>query len=163
VKMPPLERFVYRGNRPFTWLLWSQTISLFGSQVSLVAIPLLAALSLGAEAFEMGLLVAVEMGAYLLISVPAGVLADRVDRRRLLIASNLGRAGFLLAIPAGAALGSLSLPLLYAVACSARCSTSPIRATCPSCWRRAICSTETSGSSCLSRRPGRPDRASPAA
>ena len=112
----PLQRFIYRGNGPFTWLLWSQTISLFGSQVSLVAIPLLAALSLGANAFEMGLLAAVETGAYLLISVPAGVLADRVDRRRLLIASNLGRAGLLLAIPAGAALGSLSLPLLYAVA-----------------------------------------------
>lgn len=107
---------VYPGNRPFRWLWWSQTVSMFGSQVSLVAIPLLAAISLRADAFQMGLLIATETGAYLLVSVPAGIVTDRVDRRRLLITSNLGRAVLLLVIPAGAALGWLSLPLLYVVA-----------------------------------------------
>lgn len=107
---------VYSGNRAFTWLWWSQSISLFGSQVTLVAIPLLAALSLRADAFQMGLLAAVETIPYLAFSIPAGVVADRIDRRGLLIVSNLGRAALLLAIPVSAALGALSLPLLFAIA-----------------------------------------------
>lgn len=104
---------VFRGNHAFTWLWWSETISLFGSQVTLIAIPLLAALTLDAGAFEMGLMAAVETMPYLLFSLPAGVLADRVSRRRLLIVSNLARAALLLAIPMSVALGILSLPLLY--------------------------------------------------
>lgn len=89
---------------------------MFGSQVTLIAIPLLAAITLGASAFEMGLLAAVETIPYLALSIPAGVLADRADRRGLLIVSNLARAALLLLIPATAWLGWLSLPLLYAVA-----------------------------------------------
>jgi MFS family permease len=112
----PRSWFVHQGNRAFTWLWWSQTVSLFGSQVTLIAIPLLAIYSLGADAFETGLLVAVETIPYLLFSLPAGVLADRLDRRRLLIVSNLVRAAFLVTIPLGAAGGWLSLPVLYAVA-----------------------------------------------
>lgn len=90
-------------------------MSLFGNQVTLIAIPLLAAISLGADAFQMGLLAAVETVPYLAFSIPAGVLVDRFDRHRLLIVSNLLRAALLLAIPAGAFLGFLSLPLLYTV------------------------------------------------
>ncbi len=105
--------FVFRGNRAFSWLWWSETVSLFGSQVTFVAIPLLAALTLHAGAWEMGLLAAVEMLPYLLFSLPAGVLADRVARQRLLIVSNLARAALLLSIPASVALGALSLPVLY--------------------------------------------------
>ena len=112
---------IYRGNRPFTWLWWSHSVSLFGSQISLIAIPLLAAISLGAGAFEMGLLAAVEMVPYLVLSIPAGVLVDRVDRRPLLLLSNLGRAALLLAIPVTVALGSLSLVVLYAVAFAVGC------------------------------------------
>ena len=106
---------LYSANRPFRWLWWSQTISLFGTQVSLVAIPLLAAIGLSASAIQMGLLVAVETGAYLLASIPAGIATDRLDRRRLLIAANVGRAVLLLAVPVGAALNWLSLPLLFSV------------------------------------------------
>jgi MFS family permease len=109
------QRRVRRANRPFTWLWSSQGVSLFGNQVTLIAIPLLAAISLGADAFQMGLLAAAETVPYLVFSIPAGVLVDRVDRHRLLIVSNLLRAALLLAIPAGASLGFLSLPLLYAV------------------------------------------------
>jgi MFS family permease len=107
---------VFRGNRAFTALWWSETISLFGSQVTFIAIPLLAALTLQANAFEMGLMAAVETIPYLLFSLPAGVLADRISRRRLLIVSNLARAALLLAIPASVALGILTLPLLYLLA-----------------------------------------------
>jgi MFS family permease len=107
---------VDRGRRPFTWLWWSQGVSLFGNQVTLIAIPLLAAISLGADAFQMGMLAAVETVPYLVFSIPAGVLVDRFDRHRLLVVSNLMRAALLLAIPASAVLGILSLPVLYAVA-----------------------------------------------
>ncbi|HEY7522563.1 MAG TPA: MFS transporter, partial [Candidatus Limnocylindrales bacterium] len=110
------EWLVFRGNRPFTWLWWSETVSLFGSQVTLVAIPLLAALSLGATALEMGMLAAVESAPYLLFSLPAGVLADRVDRRRVLVLANVARGLLLLAIPATSLFGVLSLPLLVAIA-----------------------------------------------
>jgi MFS family permease len=106
---------VFRGNRPFSWLWWSESVSLFGSQVTLVAIPLLAALTLGASALDMGILAAVESAPYLLLSIPAGFVADRVDRRRLLILSNLARALLLLAIPVSAILGALSLPLLVVI------------------------------------------------
>lgn len=114
---------VHRGNRAFTWLWWSQTISLFGSQVSLIAIPLLAAVSLGADAFQMGLLAAIETVPYLAFSIPAGLLADRVDRRSLLITSNLIRAALLLAIPAAAVFNVLSLPVLYVIAFGVGCAS----------------------------------------
>jgi MFS family permease len=104
---------VFRGNRAFTALWYSETVSLFGSQVTFIAIPLLAALTLNAGAFEMGLIAAVETLPYLLFSLPAGVLADRIDRRRLLIVANLARAALVLAIPMSVAFGALSLPLLY--------------------------------------------------
>lgn len=105
----------YPANRRFRWLWWSQTVSLFGSQVSLVAIPLLAAITLHADAFQMGLLVAVETGVYLLISVPAGVTVDRVDRHRLLLATNLARGAVLLTVPLGAVQHWLTLPFLFLV------------------------------------------------
>jgi MFS family permease len=108
--------FVVERNPAFTWLWWSQTVSMFGNQVTLVAIPLLAALTLKATPLEMGLLAAVETVPYLALSLPAGVLADRADRRRLMIVSNLARAGLLLLIPTSAVLGFLSLPWLYVVA-----------------------------------------------
>ena len=112
----PRGWLVFRGNLAFTRLWWSQTVSGFGSQVTFIAIPLLAATSLGADAFQMGLLAAVETMPYLAFSIPAGVLVDRADRRSLLLISNVGRAIVLVGIPAAALLGYLSLPLLYAVA-----------------------------------------------
>jgi len=104
------------GNRPFAWLWWSQTVSGFGSQVTLIAIPLLAATTLRATAFQMGLLAAVETLPYLVFSIPAGALVDRADRRLLLMVTSLGRAAILMGIPAAALLGLLSLPVLFGVA-----------------------------------------------
>jgi MFS family permease len=105
-----------RGNRPFAWLWWSQTVSGFGSQVTLIAIPLLAATTLKATAFDMGLLAAVETLPYLVFSIPAGALVDRADRRLLLMVTSLGRAAILMGIPAAALVGLMSMPVLYAVA-----------------------------------------------
>jgi predicted MFS family arabinose efflux permease len=113
---PPL----LRGNRSFRDFWTGQTISLFGDQVSLLAIPLLAALQLHAGAAQMGLLTAAALAPNLFFSIHFGAWADRRPRRReLLVAADLGRALLLLTIPLAWALGVLSLAQLYVVAFAA--------------------------------------------
>lgn len=104
------------GGEAFVRVWFGQTVSQVGSQVSLVAIPLLAAVTLGATPIEMGILTVAETGPYLLVALPAGVLADRADRRLMMIGCDIGRLLALLAIPALWAGGMLSLPVLAAVA-----------------------------------------------
>jgi len=99
--------------------LWvGDTISQFGSQITFLALPLTAAVLLGATPFEMGLLGTIEFLPFLLISLPAGVWVDRLPRRRLLISGDLVRAVALGTIPAVWFLRSdlLGMPWLYVVA-----------------------------------------------
>ena len=98
--------------------LWlGQTVSLFGDQVTLIALPLAAVLVLHAGAAEMGYLTAAALIPHLLFSLPAGAWLERVERRRwLMIASDVARAGFLAGIPIAYALDSLTFAQLYAVA-----------------------------------------------
>lgn len=113
-----MTRFGWAGglDQAFVRLWFGQTISQLGSQVSLVAIPLLAVLSLDATALEMGILTAAETAPYLLVALPAGVLVDRVDRRALMIVCDIGRVITLVAIPALWVGGMLTLPLLAVIA-----------------------------------------------
>jgi predicted MFS family arabinose efflux permease len=107
-------------NRPFRDFWVGQTVSLFGDQVSLLAIPLLAALELDAGAAQMGLLTAAALAPNLLFSIHLGGWVDRRPRRRqLLIGADVGRALLLLTIPLAWALGVLSLTQLYVVAFAA--------------------------------------------
>lgn len=116
---PPVHRLL-KKNRPFRDFWVGQTVSLFGDQVSLLAIPLLAALELDAGAAQMGLLTAAALAPNLLFSIHLGAWADRRPRRReLLIAADLGRALLLLTIPLAWLLGVLSLAQLYVVAFAA--------------------------------------------
>jgi predicted MFS family arabinose efflux permease len=109
-----------KRNRPFRDFWVGQTVSLFGDQVSLLAIPLLAALELNADAAQMGLLTAAALAPNLLFSLHLGAWADRRPRRReLLIAADVGRALLLLTIPLAWLLGYLSLAQLYVVAFAA--------------------------------------------
>ena len=106
-----------RANRPFRNYWAGQSISLFGDQIALLAIPLLAVLTLDANAEQMGFLAAVELAPSLLFAFHLGAWADRRrSRRALLIAADLGRAFLLLGLPLAALLGVLSLPILYVVA-----------------------------------------------
>jgi MFS family permease len=106
-----------RVNRPFRDYWTGQTISLFGDQIALLAIPLLAVLTLHASAAQMGFLAAIELAPSLLFAVHLGAWADRQRSRRvLLIVADLGRAALLLGVPLAALLGALSMPLLYVVA-----------------------------------------------
>jgi MFS family permease len=98
--------------------LWlGQTVSLFGDQVTLIALPLAAVLILDANAAEMGYLTAAELIPHLLFSLPAGAWLERVERRRwLMIASDVGRAGLLASIPIAYAFDAVTFAQLYAVA-----------------------------------------------
>lgn len=111
---PPLLR-----NPDFLKFWAAHAISQVGTQVTALALPLLAAVTLGASSFEVGLLAAAGWLPFLLAGLPAGVWADRVRRRPLLIATDLGRAVLLSIIPLAAWQGWLSMPVLYAVALSA--------------------------------------------
>ena len=98
--------------------LWlGQTVSLFGDQVTMIALPLAAVLVLDAGAAQMGYLTAAELIPHLLFSLPAGAWLERVERRRwLMIASDVARAGLLASIPIAYALDALTFAQLYTVA-----------------------------------------------
>ncbi|MEV4464519.1 MFS transporter [Micromonospora echinofusca] len=109
-KRPSLLR-----SRNFGLLLAGQTVSELGTRVSNVAVPLLAVGTLDASVFQVALLTALGWLPYLIFSLPAGILADRVDQRRLMVACDLGRAALLLSVPVVAVVGQLTLGFLYAV------------------------------------------------
>jgi MFS family permease len=97
--------------------LWTaETVSQLGTQVTLLALPITAILILGAGAFEVGLLGTLEFLPFLLVGLPAGVWVDRLSRRPLLIAGDLGRAVLLGSIPIAHWLGVLTIWQLYIVA-----------------------------------------------
>ncbi len=96
--------------------LWTgQTISEFGTQVSQLAIPTVAVLTLHASAFEVALLTTFEFLPFVLFTLPAGVWVDRLSRRAILIVGDIGRAVLLLSIPIAYALDVLHLEQLYVV------------------------------------------------
>ncbi|HVW45645.1 MAG TPA: MFS transporter [Solirubrobacterales bacterium] len=106
-----------RVNRPFRDFWTGQTISLLGDQIALLAIPLLAVLTLHADAGQMGLLAAVELAPSLFFAIHLGAWADRRrSRRRLLIGADVGRGLLLIVVPIAAAFGVLTMPILYVVA-----------------------------------------------
>jgi MFS family permease len=113
-----LMRFAPGGlwRHPDFVKLWSaETISQFGTQVSFLAIPLVALLVLKASAFEVALISTIEFLPFILFTLPAGVWIDRMRRRPVLIVGDVGRAVSLLSIPVAYALGVLSIYQLYVV------------------------------------------------
>jgi MFS family permease len=103
-------------HRDFLLLWCGETVSQVGTMVSHLALPLLAATVLGATPWEMGLLVAAERGAFLLVGLPAGVLLDRVRRRPVMIAADLVRFALFASIPLAWALDVLTFAQLLVVA-----------------------------------------------
>ncbi len=97
--------------------LWAgRTISLLGSQVTFLALPLVAIVSLHATPFQMGTLGATSGIPTVLFGLFIGVWIDRHRRRPVLIATDLGRALLLLCIPVAVLAGILHLALLLLVA-----------------------------------------------
>src|SRR5215203_4426841 len=96
--------------------LWAaQSTSLCGSEITALALPLMAVLALDASPVQMGLLAAAGTAPFLLCSLPAGVWIDRRQRRPVLIAADIARAGLLLSIPLMAWRGALRIEQLYVV------------------------------------------------
>ena len=81
-------------------------------QISLAAVPLVAVLALGAGPGEIGALATAQTLPFLLLSIPVGLLADRVSKRRLMVAAEAVRALAFLGLLSLAALGLLSIPAL---------------------------------------------------
>lgn len=104
------------GRRDFRLFWAGDTISLFGSQITLLALPLTAALLLHATATQMGILRAVEYLPFLLLTPLAGVWVDRARRRPILLATNIGCGALLGVIPLLAWFGGLRIGALFAVA-----------------------------------------------
>ncbi len=96
--------------------LWSaETISQFGTQISQLALPLVAILILDASTFEVAALGTVEFLPFILFTLPAGVWVDRLPRRPILIAGDFGRAALLLSIPIAYIADVLTLWQLFVV------------------------------------------------
>jgi predicted MFS family arabinose efflux permease len=81
-------------------------------QISLAAVPIVAVLALGAGPGEIGALATAQTLPFLLLSIPAGLLADRWSRRRLMVMAEALRAASLVALLLATMLGQLSLALL---------------------------------------------------
>ena len=103
-------------DREFLKFWAASAISDVGSQVSALALPLIAALMLAATPWQMGVLSAAGAAPVLVVGLFAGVWVDRLPRRPVMIAADVARAGLLLAIPVASALGVLTIEILYAVA-----------------------------------------------
>ncbi len=93
-----------------------RTISLFGSEITMLALPMTAILTLDATPAQLGILTAAATLPSLLVSLPAGAWVDRLHRRPVLIGADWGRALLLGSIPLAAVLGLLRIEYLYLVA-----------------------------------------------
>ena len=109
-------RFQGLWRHPDFLKLWTgQSVSVFGTLITKVALPIVAVLTLHADAAQVALIYAAQVAPTLVFGLAAWALADRVRRRPLLIAADVGRALTLASVPVAAATGSLSLTLIYVV------------------------------------------------
>jgi predicted MFS family arabinose efflux permease len=106
-------------HRDFVLLWGGQTVSQIGSQVTILALPLVAIVVLRATTLQVGLLSTATTCAYLLVALPAGVVADRVSKRRVMLTCDLASLVVIGSVPAARAAGVLTLGQLYAVALAA--------------------------------------------
>ena len=95
-------------NQAFIRVWGAATISIFGSLITRIALPLAAILVLGSGAIEVALLRSLELGATLVFGLVAGAWVDRLRRRPVLIWADLGRAALLGSIPLAFAFGALT-------------------------------------------------------
>ena len=104
------------GHRDFKRLWLGGTVSSFGSQITLLALPLTAVLVLDATPLQMGILAAAGSAPALVFGLGAGVWVDRKKKRPIMIATDYGRAVLLLAVPVSVAFDVLRIEYLYVIA-----------------------------------------------
>lgn len=103
-------------NDAFVRVWTAATISIFGSLITRIALPLVAILTLGAGPIEVAILRGMDLGALLIVGLVAGAWVDRLKRRPVLIGADLGRAALLVSIPVAFVLGVLTFWQLLVVA-----------------------------------------------
>lgn len=104
------------SHRDFMRLWVGQSVSLIGSNVSYLALPLTALMLLQATPFQIGIITMMSGLPYLLVSLPAGVIVDRSRKRTVLMVCDVGRALTLASVPAMALLDLLTIEQMYVVA-----------------------------------------------
>ena len=107
----------------FNRLAWSNLAAQSAEQIALAAAPIVAVLSLGVGEGQTGLLQTALTLPFILFAIPAGLLADRVSRRRLMAGAEALRAVALVAILALIGLDVLTLPWLALAGFVAVCGT----------------------------------------
>lgn len=104
------------GDRSFRWLWAAESVSKLGDAVTVLALPLVAILTLHAKPIEIGMIGAVQFAPMLIFGLAAGVWVDRRRRRTVMILADVTRALSLATIPLAHQLGVLTLPHLAVVA-----------------------------------------------
>lgn len=102
-------------DRNFALLVGGETISELGTSITFLAFPLIAIVTLHAGAFDVGVVAAAGNAAWLVIGLPAGVWVDRMRRRPILIATDIGSAVLLLSVPVAWAFDVLTVAQLAVV------------------------------------------------
>ena len=108
------------GDRDFRRVLGGQGVSAFGDAITFTALPLIV-VSLTGSGLTMGIVGILSTLPDLLFGLPAGALADRWDRRRMIIGADLGRALLTALIPLSYLLGWPTLPVILLVVFPINC------------------------------------------
>src|SRR3954454_23484028 len=101
-----------RAGRDLWLLVLGRGISLFGTGVTRIAVPLLALQALHASPFEIGLLGAAGLAAWFVVALPAGALLEGRPLRRMMIAGDITCALALVSVPLAAGLARVTLAQL---------------------------------------------------
>ena len=99
----------------FHKLAISNLMAQSAEQLTLAAVPIVAVLTLQAGPGQIGLIAAVQSLPFLLFSIPMGLLADRMSRKKLMLLSEMLRVGALMVLIAGLLLDQINVTLLAAV------------------------------------------------
>jgi predicted MFS family arabinose efflux permease len=122
-KIPMSETTSIHLPATFNRLAWSNLAAQSAEQIALAASPIVAVLLLGVGEGETGMLQTALTLPFVLMAIPAGLLADRISRRRLMAGAEALRAASLLAILLLIGLHQLTLPLLAIAGFVAVCGT----------------------------------------
>ena len=112
---PPISR-----NRDFLTFLIGQGLSSLGDSVTFTALPILV-LFLTGSGLAMGIVGILGTLPDLLLGLPAGALADRWDRRKMMLSADIGRAALTAAIPASVLFGWPTMTVVLLVTFPINC------------------------------------------
>lgn len=107
-------------NRDFQVFLLGQGLSGFGDAITFTALPILV-LALTGSGLAMGIVGVLQTLPDLILGLPAGAFADRLDRRRMMLLADLGRAVLTALIPISVALGGPTMGVILVVAFPLNC------------------------------------------